>query len=72
MATKFEENLKQLEEIVETLEEGEIDLDQALKSFEAGVKLSRACHKELAVAEKKVELLLKDQDGELTKVPFEG
>ncbi|MDT8448504.1 MAG: exodeoxyribonuclease VII small subunit [bacterium] len=71
MAAKFEENLKQLEAIVESLEEGPADLDEALKSFERGIKLSRACHKELAEAEKRVEVLLKDESGQLSKERLE-
>lgn len=72
MKAKFEENLKQLEAIVEALEEGPADLDQALKSFEAGIKLSRACHQELAEAQKRVEVLLKEPSGEITREPLEG
>ena len=64
MAT-FEENLEQLDKIVSSLEEGSTTLEESLKSFEAGIKLSRACHKELNRAEKKVEVLLK-QNGEVT------
>ena len=63
MAT-FEENLEQLEKIVESLEEGNSTLDESLKAFETGIKLSRLCHKELNKAEKKVELLIK-KDGEV-------
>lgn len=72
MKANFEENLKQLEAIVESLEEGPADLDQALKSFEAGIKLSRACHKELSEAQKRVEVLLKDESGDLSREPLEG
>ena len=59
MSIPFEENLKKLETIVQTLEEGNIDLDSALKEFEQGIKLSRQCQKKLSDAEKKVEVLLK-------------
>lgn len=72
MVATFENNLEQLEEIVQTLEEGTTTLDESLKAFEKGIKLSRACHKELDKAEKKVELLLKE-DGKITgKKDFEG
>jgi exodeoxyribonuclease VII small subunit len=54
----FEKKLKRLEEIVEKMEEGEISLDDSLKLFEEGVKLSRDCSKELTEAEKKVKVLL--------------
>lgn len=66
MANKFEENLKRLEEIVEGLEEGGMSLDESLTAFERGVKLSKACHKELDQAQKKVELLL-DQEEQKTE-----
>ena len=61
----FEENLEQLEKIVETLEAGTATLDESLKAFEGGIKLSRLCHKELNKAEKKVELLIKKDNGEV-------
>lgn len=64
MAATFEENLEELDKIVQSLEQGTATLDESLKAFEAGIKLSRSCHKELARAEKKVEVLLK-QNGEV-------
>jgi exodeoxyribonuclease VII small subunit len=60
VATPFEENLEQLEKVVQTLEEGNTTLDESLKVFEKGIKLSRACQKELDKTEKKVELLLRE------------
>lgn len=54
----FEKKLKRLEEIVDKMEEGEISLDDSLKLFEEGVKLSRECSKELTQAEQKVKILL--------------
>ncbi len=60
MKESFENKLSQLEEIVKALEEGGGSLEESLKSFEVGVKLSRACHKELAEAQKKVEILIQD------------
>jgi len=65
MAPKFAEKLKKLEEIVETLEEGPDDLEEALKTFEAGIKLSRQCHQDLEKAQSRVEVLLKDDKGQL-------
>ncbi len=64
MATSFEENLDQLERIVQTLEEGTTTLDESIKAFEKGIKLSRACQKELNKAEKKVEILV-NEDGQV-------
>ncbi len=54
---KFEKALERLEEIVEALEGGNMPLDEALKKYEEGVKLSRLCVKKLEQAETKVELL---------------
>jgi len=70
MSENFEENLKKLEEIVQTLDSGTITLDDALKAFEQGVKLSRGCHKKLQDAEKKVEILLKKEGGNVVKEKF--
>ncbi len=64
MATiKFEKALSRLETIVTELEEGELSLDESLKVFEEGVKLSKTCLKMLDDAEKKVEILVQDKDG---------
>ncbi len=64
MVATFEENMEQLDKIVQSLEEGDTTLEQSLKSFESGIKISRACFKELTKAEKKVEMLIK-QNGEV-------
>jgi exodeoxyribonuclease VII small subunit len=65
----FEKNLKRLEEIVGNLEDGELQLEESLKLFEEGVKISRACNSKLNEAEEKVKLLLSvNPDGtEVTK-----
>ena len=62
-AIKFEKVLSRLETIVTELEEGELSLDESLKVFEEGVKLSKTCLKMLDDAEKKVEILVQDKDG---------
>jgi exodeoxyribonuclease VII small subunit len=67
----FEEALKELEEIVNRLEQGDLPLEQALQLFEQGVKLSRLCHTRLDEAQKRVEVLLKDEAGKMTARPFE-
>lgn len=69
---KFEDALKRLEEIVDALEKGDIPLEKSLKIFEEGVRLSRLCNKMLDKAEKKVEILMRDEKGELEAKPFEG
>jgi len=60
---KFEHALARLETIVTELERGELPLDESLKIFEEGVKLSKTCLKILDEAEKKVEILVQDKDG---------
>ena len=68
---KFENALKELEQIVEQLEDSELPLDDALKLFERGIKLSQFCSAKLDDAEQKVELLVKGANGALHPVPFE-
>jgi len=68
---KFEECLLRLEKIVDELEKGNVPLEQAIKLFEEGVKLSNSCRQELEAAEGKVEILLK-QNGKLQAEPFES
>jgi exodeoxyribonuclease VII small subunit len=62
---KFEDALSKLEKIVSKLEEGDIPLEESLKLFEEGIRLSRFCNQKLDEAEKKVEILLKGEDGKL-------
>ena len=67
----FEEALGELEGIVNRLEQGDLPLEEALQFFEDGVKLSRYCHTKLDEAQKRVEILLKDERGKMTAQPFE-
>jgi exodeoxyribonuclease VII small subunit len=67
----FESAIKRLEEIVTQLESGDLQLERSLELFEEGIKLSRFCHAKLDEAERKVEVLLKDSDGELKRAQFE-
>lgn len=60
---KFEEALKKLEKIVQELEDGDLPLDESLERYEEGIRLSKVCAKKLEAAKKKVELLLKSEDG---------
>jgi exodeoxyribonuclease VII small subunit len=66
----FEQSLKRLEAIVDQLEKGDLALEDSLKLFEEGVKLSSACKKELDAAEGKVQVLIKQRDGSLKAEPF--
>lgn len=68
---KFEKALERLSKLVEELESGDISLEEALKKYEEGVKLSKACQEQLAKAEKKIEILSRTLEGKLTKQPFE-
>ncbi len=60
---KFEEALKELEEIVRKMESGDLTLEKSLESFEEGVRLSRFCSKRLDEAERRIEILLKNEEG---------
>ena len=55
---EFEQNLNKLEEIVEKMESGNLSLDESLKAFEEGVRLSKDCNEKLNQAEQKVKVLL--------------
>ena len=66
----FEKQLERLEEIVRLLEDGELPLEDSLRSFEEGVKLARSCHERLGEAERRVELLLEEADGTLRTETF--
>ena len=63
-AATFESALKQLEEIVQRLEKGELPLEESLRLYEEGIRLSRFCHAKLEEAEGKIEQLMKDSRGE--------
>ena len=60
----FEQALEALETLVERLEKGELTLEESLKLYEEGIRLSRLCHGKLEEAEGKIEMLLKDARGE--------
>src|SRR5215203_6548342 len=59
----FEASLGELEKIVRKLEDGELPLEQSLKLFEDGVRISRECQERLNQAERRIEILLKDESG---------
>lgn len=63
MEKTFEASLNQLETIVKKLEEGDLPLEESLKLFEKGVALSRECRERLNEAERRIEILLKDSEG---------
>lgn len=61
----FENAIQNLELIVKHLEEGNLTLDEALAKFEEGINLSRVCSRKLEQAEKKIEMLMASEEGEL-------
>ena len=65
MAKTFEESLDQLEAIVRKLEDGDLPLEESLELFEKGVKLSRDCKERLVRAERRIEVLMKESNGDL-------
>ena len=67
---KFETAMKRLEEIVAKMESGEPSLEESLKLFEEGIKLSRMLNKKLDEAQRRVEVLIKEEDGSLGARPF--
>lgn len=68
----FETSLEELERIVRELERGDLPLETSLKLFEQGVKLSRACQERLNEAERRIEILTRDNQGRATVSPFES
>lgn len=62
----FETSLADLEKIVRRLEDGDLSLEESLKLFEDGVKLSRECQERLNRAERRIEVLIRDEDGNPT------
>jgi len=68
----FEKALAELEQIVAKLEKGGLSLNESLALFEKGVKMSRFLRSELDKAERKVEILLKDEKGGLRAEDFEA
>jgi exodeoxyribonuclease VII small subunit len=68
---KFEDALARLEQIVHTLESGNLPLEESLKAFEEGIALARHCAKYLEEAERRIELLTKDESGLPKREPFQ-
>ena len=66
----FEDSLTKLEEIVAQLERGDLSLEDSVRLFEEGTRLSAECRKQLEEAEGKVEMLAKQRDGSMKRVPF--
>lgn len=76
MATKktevsFEENIKELENIIRTLEGGEVSLDEMLRLFGEGIRRTKECAEQLQKAEQKITVLMRNSDGEMKEEIFE-
>ncbi len=68
----FEASLEALEKIVRELEQGDLPLEESLRLFENGVKLSRECQERLSQAERRIEILLRDAEGRPVASSYEG
>ena len=68
----FEIALKKLETLVEHLENGDLSLEDALKAYEEGVKMSDICSKRLTEAERRVEVLMKTSGGKFKTAPLDS
>lgn len=66
----FEESLNELENIATNLENGELGLEEAIKEFEKGMKLSKECTEKLDDAEKRINILVQGEDGTLQEENF--
>lgn len=67
----FEQTLSELEHLVERMESGDLSLEESLKAFEQGVKLTRECQARLSQAEQKVQELI-ESNGKIETKPFES
>lgn len=71
MQKSFEASLDALEKIVAQLEDGDMPLEASLKLFEDGVSLSRECRERLQAAERRIEILLRDDNGDAALTSFD-
>ena len=67
----FETSLKKLEKIVSDLENGELPLEESIKTFEEGVKLTKHCQNLLSKAEIKIQKLVESKDGSIDLETFD-
>ena len=67
----FEKQLTALEKVVERLEQGDLSLEESVRLYEEGTKLSDACKKELEAAEGKIQLLVEQRSGAMKVVDFD-
>lgn len=72
MEQKFEEAMRRLEDIVQSLESGDLSLEDSIKTFEEGMKLVGFCSEKLEEAEQKVTQLVKESEGKYRQEPFDA
>ena len=70
MKKSFEEQISELEKIINELENGNLNLDDSVVKFEEGMKISKECNKILEDAEKKITILLNNENGEVSEEDF--
>ena len=70
MKRSFEEQIAELEQIINELENGNLNLDDSVAKFEEGMKISKECNKMLENAEKKITILLNGENGEVQEENF--
>ena len=70
MKKSFEEQITELEKIINELENGNLNLDDSVVKFEEGMKISKECNKMLENAEKKITILLNNENGEVNEEDF--
>lgn len=66
----FEDLMQTLENIVQTLEKGDLNLDESVAKFEEGMEISKECNKMLENSEKRISILLENSDGEIKEENF--
>lgn len=66
----FEDTMKNLQDIVQELEKGTLNLDDSVKKFEEGIELSKQCNEILEKAEKKINILIRKGEDEVEELPF--
>ena len=66
----FEENIKELENIIQRLESGEVSLDEMLELFSDGIGRAKVCSAQLKNAEQKISVLMQNADGDMEEKPF--
>lgn len=68
--TSFEQNLEELEKIAQEIERGNLSLEQAITEFEKGIQLSKKCTEILDQAEKRINILVQNENGEMSEENF--